>query len=365
MRRKRFLLFILLLWITVIILSCKKKRNDHLSGYNISAGSLSIAPLDTVSVMALVPLGGLNPPGHTFPSDHMGFYYKNFGVSRSILSPGNLRIFEISRDRHGIGTPGETQDYHISFGNQNSTVLYFGHVNTLSTRLLDAAGSFTSADCNTYTAGGLTQEQCRKTVSIDATAGEIIGTGGVVAGQFALDMGMLADNNPVCPLDYFDAATRAKLEAKLGSYDGAIKRTQSPVCGEINQDVAGTLQGIWLKQGLPKYPEDNHIAFVKDNVEPNKLRISIGNAVSGLASNVYTFTPQSSGQIDRSFIDVVSNGSIFCYTPRYLSGAAVTNTSLIVKLENTTTLSFEKRNCDCSCNQPYTFTGAKITYVRQ
>jgi hypothetical protein len=295
----------------------------------------------------------------------MGAYYKDFGVRRNIKSPGNLHIFSIARDRHAIGALGETEDYRISFGSQTGALLYFGHVNTISARLTDAVAGFSTAVCNTYIAGGLTQEQCVKEVSIDVTAGEIIGTGGVVAGQYALDIGMLSNNNAVCPLDYFDAPTRAELEPKLGSYDGTIRRTEPPLCGEVNQDLAGTLRGIWLKQGLPKYPEDNHIAFVKDNVEPAKPCISIGSAVPGLASNVYTFIPQSSGQIDRRFTEVTSNGSIYCFSLQLLSGGSVPGTSIIVKLDNNTTLSFEKRNCDCASNLPYSFTTSKMVYVRQ
>jgi hypothetical protein len=199
---------------------------------------------------------------------------------------------------------------------------------------------------------------------LDVATGDIIGTGNAVAGQFAVDMGFTVNNIAVCPLNYFDAATNAKLLPKIGNFNGTIKRTVPPVCGEINLDVAGTLQGNWLKQGLPKFPEDNHIAFVKDNVEPAKPAISIGSAVPGLASGVYTFNPLASGVVDRSFTDVTNNGQIFCYTPKFFYGAVVPNTSIIVKLESNTSLSFEKRNCDCSCNLPYSFSGAKINYVR-
>ncbi len=151
-----------------------------------------------------------------------------------------------------------------------------------------------------------------------------------------------------CPLDYFDVASRARLESKLGNYNGAVKRTTPPTCGEINQDIAGSLQGIWLKQGFPKYPEDNHIAFVKDNVVPIKPALSVGSAVPGLPSGVYTFLLRPSGLIDRPFADVVNDGQIYCYTPKYFSGTDLANLSIIVKLENQSTLSFEKRNCNAA-----------------
>ncbi len=126
---------ILLLWmistvVTLLMPSCKKKKTDNPNSAEITAGSLSFSPLDTAHFVALVPLGNLNPPGHTFPSDHMYFYYRSHGISRNILSPGNLVIFSIARDRSGVGTPGEQTDYTISFGDPRSVVLYFGHITT-------------------------------------------------------------------------------------------------------------------------------------------------------------------------------------------------------------------------------------------
>src|SRR6185369_203739 len=94
-----FVLFIVML----IISGCKKKNREREEGlaHPIAAGSLTFSPLDTANIMGLVPLGGLNPPGHTFPNDHMGLYYKNFGMARTIYAPGNVHIFRVSRDRHG------------------------------------------------------------------------------------------------------------------------------------------------------------------------------------------------------------------------------------------------------------------------
>ncbi|MGB4938439.1 MAG: hypothetical protein WBO30_15590 [Ferruginibacter sp.] len=346
----------------IVFSSCKK--GDDESSYAIATASLSVSPVDTSQVSGLVPLGNLNPPGHTFPTDHMYFYFKNPGVSVPVYAPGNLHIFQISRFRNNPGTPGATEDYSIDFGSQSGTLLYFSHVSSLSPALLAAADAFSGASCESYSTGGSTIEFCRKSVSLDINAGEIIGSGNEVAGQFALDMGFRVNNIAVCPLDYFNAGTKVKLEAKLGNSNGTVKRITAPICGEYNQDLSGTLQGNWYKQGVPRSPEDNHIAFVKDNVEPEKLRISIGSAVPGLPSAVYNFTQTGAGVIDRPFISVTNTGQIFCYNPLYYYGAPVPGTSIIVKLEDNGTLSFEKRNCDCSCNLPYAFSAAKISYTR-
>ncbi|MGB4845986.1 MAG: hypothetical protein WBP16_16080 [Ferruginibacter sp.] len=345
-----------------VFTACNK--SDDAPSYQISTGSLSISLVDTSVIAGLVPLGNLNPPGHTFPTDHMYIYFKTPGAAVPVKAPGNLHIFQISRFRNNPGTVGETSDYRIDMGDPAGTVLYFSHLSSLSPLLETAAAGFSGASCEIYSTGGTNIEYCRKAVSLDVSAGNVIGAGNETISQFAIDMGFTVNNIAVCPLDYFNATAKALLELKLGNTTGTIRRTTTPLCGEINHDVAGTLQGNWYKQGAPRSPEDAHIAFVKDNVEPAKLRISIGSGVSGLASDVYNFLPVTTGVVDRPFTSVTNNGQVFCYNPLYYYGAPVPNTSIIIKLEDNGNLSFEKRNCDCSCNQPYTFTAAKITYTK-
>lgn len=348
-------------FMTFCFLSCKKKKNAE---YTIPPASLSVLPVDTSLIAGLVPLGNINPPGHTFPTNHMYIYFKNPGVAVQMYSPGNLHIHEIARFRSNWGTATAKEEYAVYFGSFSGTLLYFAHLSSLSPSLASAVNGFNGATCDNYSTGGSNNEQCRKQVSIDLNAGDIIGTSNQLPGQFAIDMGMRVNNKPVCPLDYFNAAARAKLEPKLGNGTGTIKRTVSPLCGETDLNVAGTLQGNWYKQGAPRTPEDNHIAFVKDNVEPGKLYISVGTAVPGLESRAYTFIQASSGVINRPFTSVISNGQVYCYNPLFFIGAPVPNTSIIVKLEDNGSLSFEKRNCDCSCNTPYAFTAAKISYTK-
>lgn len=347
----------------LLLSACKKNRANDVN-YTINAGSLSFSPVDTAVVAGLVPLGNLNPPGHTFPTGHMYFYFKTPGIPHQVLAPGNLHIFQISRFRYNPGAPGETSEYRVDMGDPAGTVLYFSHLSSLSAALQTAAGGFSGASCETYSTGGTNIEYCRKAVSLDVLAGDIVGNGNESASQFAIDMGFTVANVAVCPLDYFNTTVTALLVPKLGNTTGTIRRTTAPLCGEINQDIAGTLQGNWYKQGAPRSPEDAHIAFVKDNVEPEKPRISIGSGVPGLTSDVYNFTTMPSGGVNRSFQSVTNDGQIYCYNPLFYYGSPVPNTSIIVKLETNGSLSFEKRNCDCSCNQPYTFSAAKITYTR-
>ena len=118
-------------------------------------------------------------------------------------------------------------------------------------------------------------------------AGEEIGTAGGTSNQVAFDLGMLdfredplqyanqkrwegKSVNTVCPLDYFSSPAREEIFAKVG--DNRQKRTIEPICGQIDQDIAGTAQGVWFTKDTPQnfessHPEDPHLALVHDNVD--------------------------------------------------------------------------------------------------
>jgi hypothetical protein len=247
--------------------------------------------------------------------------------------------------------------------------MYWSHVSNLSQRLLTAVNNFSGATCEpAYTTGGITYQGCYVyPVSLSATPGETLGMANIGNGLGGIDLGVYIKNIGANPLDYFDASSRAVLEAKLGSADGRIKRTVAPVAGEFNYDIAGTVMGNWIKTGFPRTPEDNNLALVKDNVTPSIQVFSAGNTLPGLSSGTYYFIPKSTGTINRNFADVKADGNTYCYTMDLLgfvnTGNSIPNSSIIIKLENNTTLSAEKRNCDCSC-APYLFTGNKITYTR-
>ncbi len=180
-------------------------------------------------------------------------------------------------------------------------------------------------------------------------------------------MGVNVNGIAMNPLDYFDAISRTKLEAKLSSADGRIKRTAAPLGGEYNYDIAGAAIGNWIKQGYSKFPEDNNLALVKDNITPSIQVFSAGNTLPGLTSGTYYFLPKSSGIINRNFADVKADGTIYCYTLDLLGfvnfGNSIPGTSIIIKMEGNASMSAEKRNCDCSCT-PYVFTTNKVSYTR-
>ena len=86
----------------------------------------------------------------------------------------------------------------------------------------------------------------------------------------------------VCPLDALaDSPARAAMLEKIGLPDGA-RRTASPPCGLASQDHPGTAQGAWYRPGSPDLPEDEHLALIRDAIDPARGAFSIGRAFAPL-----------------------------------------------------------------------------------
>lgn len=353
----------------IFTIQCKKNSSKNY----IKVGSLTTLPIALNEFTALVPMGSVSPPGHVFPNDHMGFYYVKDNPNVTIYCPGNLHLTEIKTNYYTY--PGDVvkEDYALYFGVNGESTIYFGHISMLSDKLKGLSGK---TICESYSAGTGILKACRKSVSIDLAAGEILGYSNKLPGQLAMDMGMTENNRAVSPLDYFDAATRALLEPRVmgapNAYHDGILRTAMPIGGEVYQDVAGTLQGNWLQQGFDKTPEINNVAFIKDYIIPEELIISFGSSVPVFGPGTWKFNQQNTGQVNRAYVDVKPDGKIYCYDPLYLvwdpafpTQGIFPNNSFIVKLENSTTLSIQTRDCNCSEQIPYVFTAAKTTYHRE
>ncbi|HRP33584.1 MAG TPA: hypothetical protein PKV73_16930 [Agriterribacter sp.] len=342
------------------ISACSKSDDEEKA--DIALGSLATVPFVIDDIAGIVPLGNLNPPGHTFPTKHTYPYFKTTGSPKSLFAPGNLNVYQISRFRTTVSGISK-DDYKIEFGNPNGRNLFFAHVSSLSSKLQTAVGDFSDAVCENYTTGGSHINYCRKTVNVDVQDNEIIGMGGTNPTSYNIDMGAFDNGTAICPLDLFTDEAKALMLPLFGNTSGTIRRTANPLCGEWDLDIAGTAQGNWYRTGESRSLEDMHIALVKDNVQPELPRISIGSNFFDIASGVYIFSTQNTGLINRAFAQVTNDGNTYCYNLKYLYGASVPNTSLILKLENNNTLIIEKRNCNCSC-MPYNFTEAKLSFEK-
>lgn len=373
----------LLVWIIVLCLhaGCGGGGGGAVSSDLSACGSAELftaLPMALADLRGLVPLGNLNPSGHTFPTDHLYFYIRladpsdnsSGPASVNVYAPGDVRITQVAATEYLSAEPSYT-DYTLTFYSCDELHAYFGHMQSLSSSLSTQVGSLTS-DCETYSTGGANFRSCSKTVSIDVTAETLLGTAGR-AGQLALDFGAydsritstalvsqdrFTTSYPyaVCPIDYFSASLKSDLEARFSSYTGETQRTTAPVCGEVGQDVSGTAQGIWFLPNTAVYPEDPHLVLAHDNVTPSIAVFSMGTSLTGVSSGIYTFTPVDSGFVDRDFSSVTVDGNRYCYETEE-------GTVFILQLASSTTLHIQKLD-QANCGNIPDFESSTVTFER-
>ena len=350
-------------------IACSNSSGPNLSGLPSCSSTtlLTNTPMALGDINYISPLGNLNPPGHTFPTDHIYFYAKA-GPAVAIVSPGAIRVTQaLLQKRTGNGQP-ELDDYGLDFYACTSQHFYFAHFASLTSSLLSRLGSL-SGSCNSpYSTGGYTYQQCRKDVSVDLAAGDSIGTaGGPTEG--ALDLGLIdADSPPLayvdpgrqtgagglhaaCPLDKFASPTKDSLFAH-------VDRTIPPLCGTVMQDVANTTQGRWFFDATAQ--EDHHLSLVHQNNDPTTGAFSIGTQLTGLGPTVVMFAPSTTGRINRDFNLVTADGKIYCYEASNWTG------HLFTQLVSGSTLKIEAVPGVVTCGDStvWTFSANAVSYAR-
>jgi hypothetical protein len=334
----------------------------------------SVIPLDVANFDAIVPLGNLNPAGHTFPTNHHYLYLANPGTEVPIYAPGRIWVTMITSSYNHTTT---NTDYGIHFYACREVRAYFGHVTALTGDVEDAFASAPADSEDTYTTGGTTYTVTDKTVFIEVTAGTPIGsTDGSTSA--ALDFGVFdtrvahtfanparfAGKDYLCAvpcLDYYTATPKTDLESVCGSFDGAQQRTAPPIGGTVAQDIPGTAQGLWFLPGEPTYPEDPHLALVHDNVDPTQPVFSVGNEDFGLTSGTYSYTPAGSGIVDREFGDITNDGQT--YIIHYVGpNHPADSRTILITMPSATSLQIEAQGFDDT--GPWSFQGNEVQFER-
>ncbi len=238
------------------------------------------SPLDESDIRFIVPLGNLNPPGHTFPSDHIYFYNRIPPAPASTPAP--------------VYAPGDgTVQFILSSGVESQIGVRVGRfIYYLDHIVLDPAVR----------------------IGATLTAGQRIGETGSVA--YGIDLGVINESknvafiNPLrypgttvhgdAPLPYFDEPLRGRLYSR-------VQRVGPDLDGRFDFDEAGKLVGNWFLEVTPVTESANpsawsrHLAFVYDNYDPSRVRVAIGGslpvigafAVAGNGPDPRTITPAS------------------------------------------------------------------------
>lgn len=391
MSQKGFALFIILgiVVLFVIFLVFKIPQQAQKIGHLVSqvGGSacsdgpiFTKIPIDPQKILSVTPLGNLNPPDHTIPTDHIYLVVKNNNeihpeMATTVFSPSDITISTITHTTTKKSGKEFSNDYSIDFSPCKDIQAKFGHVTKLSTKLKSLIEQ-SKGDCQTrnprpedkYT-------YCRFNLNTKVSSGEEIGEagGGTSTGLdfWAIDFRTPELNfvNPkryssyqlhtVCPIDLFEKSPKDILSEKFGRYEK--KRTIEPSCGQINQDVAGTIQGNWTTaDGYIDMPEawSKALALVHDNADPSLGMISIGGIIT--TPTKIQFTPTVSGTTNRDF-NQVRDDQIHCYEGQSVGVNSKQSGRVLIQLMGQSKLNVEYQKG--GCDKPFKF-NAPTVYQR-
>lgn len=344
------------------------------------------SPLPLNNVIGWVPLGAMEPPGHTFPTDHQYLYFANpsspGNATLNVIAPAAMRIWMIYQDTGG------SNQYSLWVQPCAEIIARLGSITGLASALAAAAGAI---DQNCQTFGSSTQ--CQKELAYDVQAGQVIGTINSST-EYALDWWLwdsrvspnvfidaakfttgpesgFAEADIVPASAYFNAAMTPAVAAKLGTFDGTQTRTTAPVDGTISIDVPGTARGYWFNPNQAYPPETYQAALAPDNITPAateviSLGVSQANFSNGGRSGLRgSFAPLSSGFVNRAFEQVTADGNAYCYNP-VIENTAGQIGLVILQLLDASTLKIEiQAIAGGSCMAgPWSFTGNAVTYRR-
>jgi len=221
-----------------------------------AAVTFSAAPMDPAAIQFIVPLGNLNPPGHTLPTDHIYFYHHlNTGpfTPVPVIAPASGTIAAL------INRGGDAKIYVRT---DSTHQYYFDHV-TLAAGL--GVGSRVDAGSR---------------IGDSASIGFDFSVLNTARSQSFANPGRYSSDTLTAdaPLTYFDEPVRSALYARVQRIGGELD-------GRISYDVAGTLAGNWFADDLAVSESARgddptvgmrQLAFVKDTRIADRLRISIG-----------------------------------------------------------------------------------------
>ncbi len=256
----------------------------------------TVCPLEENAILAVEPLGNLNPSGgHVFPSDHGGFYFVDAETDPppyEVRSPADGIITEIYwRVREWpewTGRWGHYNDYKITIAHTNTFRSVIDHVMELDNWIVERAGELKPDEFNR--------------VKIPVKAGDRIGkTGGRLGIVAGIDWGVVDENvtlSYIRPERYGDSAhavhfipyceenLKVWLLEKLYDPFTGKRREAEPLWGKADFDIPGRLSGNWFLEGTEEWNPAYHLAFVYDMWDPTQIRIAVagdwGESISTL-----------------------------------------------------------------------------------
>jgi hypothetical protein len=217
-----------------------------------------ICPVDTATISEASPLGNMNPPGHTFPSNHIGFYLKGMDlIPVSAMTAGTIRTVYYNE---------WSDDFRIEIDHTESILSYFDHICNLAPDIIAGAKMQT---------GELVGYARRSNGAFDIGVINYDVVNSFITPERYHEFYLYYDD----PYTYFTDSIRQILELKN-------PRIGEPKGGKIDFDQDGTLAGNWFIEGTPLTYEassylygENQLAFVYDMYNASTILVSCGGTL--------------------------------------------------------------------------------------
>ncbi|MDP6333887.1 MAG: hypothetical protein QF479_04550 [Candidatus Poseidoniaceae archaeon] len=357
---------------------------ELIDGINVISGDVNDLPecsdnppfdsnmFEAEDIESIIPLGNYNPPGHTFPTEHMYVIF-NQSSSMKVYAPGDVKVTYLGVKKYSEAGKGNYNDYDITMHTCTDVNMHLMHMQ-LDPELIDKAGK--ESRCRSYETHNSEIEMCEYESSFWIDGGTLLGTAGNPQNEhYNFDMGVkdyrvtndFIDKevqgyflNSVCPFQYFTDDIRQEMESLAGGW-GDTGNVIDP-CGEILFDIKGTAQGNWVKKYTPRNSEtqyDEHgLGLYYDNIEQDKLVI----ASSSDGGYSYKYGPSETGLQNRSFSSVVADGNIYCYETGFYP-----NDIILIELIDDENLKIERvasANFSCSSSENLVFSNNAEIFVR-
>jgi hypothetical protein len=303
-----------------------------------NAPTFTASPLGLDRLLNIIPLGNLNPPGHTFPTNHMYFNWRT--VLDTTVDPGLLPV--VYAPTSGtiatiVRRNGDT-DGQIIFHANRQFYFYISHV------VADAS----------------------LVVGSTVTAGQRLGTGS--RHTVGVDLGVInfdrVPNFFLAPLRntfesrYGDSPLRYYAEPLRTSLHALVLTSATDKNGAFALDQAGRLVGNWYIPGMAEDQTSEgrvtqHLAFAYDELDPTRIMIGIGGTLA-VAAGQYKVggnTPDPAA--------VTTATGLVAYTLATAQASMLAPGTLLVQLVDDFTLRAEVTTTGATA-----FTSAAVTYER-
>ncbi len=314
-------------------------------------------PTDISKIYTITPLGNVDPPEHTIPTDHLYMHFHPGGTNTNtydLIAPADVWVIHIISY---FGSTLDPEDNVIYFAVCKDVIGYYNHVKELSPGMKKIVEEECGSD------GVADNKNCFVQSFEPVKAGTYMGKIGRLQGNF--DFGTIdlrTEHDFInkeryakrtlhiqCPTDYYSSELKDRFLKLMPRSDGS--------CGKINYDIPGTLQGNWFYGNATEYYGGDwvkHAFFGYDNEKPDLAVISIGGVIVDEVDGLrWTFAPEISGIKNVRFENTAIE-SIYCYDKNSEDQFNIgPKGKIVMQLVSGSELKIEHQTGSCSGNEQF------------